>query len=373
MDRLLFLLQMSYYELIGHKRLNVIVIISLALGLLLPFLAFANINVFLKNLDSLKPKIEKNSFYCSVFSTYLSEGKYNELNRELGTIKVGGTSRITQTITIDDEKITDSVTGVSEDFFDFVDMNVVEGRLFDKQEIKEGVKCCIIEETLLSGKNIDKNLGDTIDINGVPFQIIGFVRTVDLSDKIWIPNKVFEKGVAALEQNQYTRYMQYEESESIEIVEKELNYLFEQVLYIQTIREHYTKLLSFCISNSITIFLVTIPIIVFAILNCFMVVYGKIKNGIVNMGIKMVLGSGRKKVFLSCFRDNLFLAVIAYLLDILLLPIVRKTVPSELIMDFDLSVYAAVFILMLIMCFIISLLSVRKVFKINISSVLRGA
>lgn len=360
MVKLLFLLHMGLWEMAKNKRLNIIVIISLSIGLFMPFFSIASINHFLKNLNSLKPIVLEDAYQLSVFSEHLSESDYLKLKKDMRTENVAGSERVNAVVEINGYKIADTVMGVQSDYREFIHINLIEGQWFKQEELITNARVCIIEKNLLDSNEITAKLGDPIELNGYTFKIIGICDTFDSTGQIYVPCDSIPIFSLVKEKHQYNLYLQYGEDSSLDIVQRKADAIFTQILYLTTIQESYKNKVLFGIQNSIVLFCVTIPILIFSCLNSILVISGKVESMQYNLKLKMIMGADSRDFFLSCFCENFLLMMAGYILDILFMPIVRHLLPEEFILEFDLAVYIIVFVVMLFICVLLSLAAIKK-------------
>ncbi len=70
------------------------------------------------------------------------------------------------------------VYGIDSAYFDTEGLQVIKGRGFSKSDYSDNMKVCIINKTVMAGQFDNENpIGQTIDISGEPFTVIGVVNT----------------------------------------------------------------------------------------------------------------------------------------------------------------------------------------------------
>ena len=370
MNRLLFIFELSILELKKSFKINILVFCSLAVGLLLPLMAFANINVFYLNIKNLYPNISKNTYFCNVRAEHLTEDIYQDIRNELELVKIGGCENTSVKITIDDIAIQDALCVASGEFLDFVTYDVLKG-----ERIVSGgsgyEKVCMVEESFFSTHKVSAGLGDTIEVRGENYTIVGVFRSMDLINKVVVPLEGFEnKGIS--EKNNYTVFVQCGEPEGEGVLQEKLCEMLGQVQNMESIEHYYEKKREQCIVNSISIFGATIPVTLFSLVNCILVLYGKVIKMKYETGIKIAVGAKQGDLLLAYFFETSILALGAYLLDILLMPLIALTAPAGFILKFDGTVYVCGLLMVELLCFIISKGLVRKVARLDIASVLKG-
>ncbi|MCI9337056.1 MAG: hypothetical protein HFH93_05860 [Lachnospiraceae bacterium] len=169
MSKLGFLLELSIRELKRSVKINVLVILSLALGMYLPILSIADINVFFQNRKNLYPKISQDAWYCSVQSEHLTEAAYAHLAESLHLDRVGGCEKRSDTIRIADKQVSDALCVISEDFFDFARCDLLEGENIWESGGAALTKSCMLEESFPAKYGVRAEVGDSLEVNGVAY------------------------------------------------------------------------------------------------------------------------------------------------------------------------------------------------------------
>lgn len=370
MNRILFFFELSIFELKKSIKINVLVFCSLAVGLLLPLMALANINVFYLNIKNLYPNINKNTYFCNVKTEHLTEDAYLDIGKSLELVKIGGCENTSDKIAIDDRVMQDALCVVSEEFLDFVTYDVLEG-----ESIVLGgngyEKVCMVEESFFSTYKVSAKLGDSVEVEGVNYVIVGIFRSMDFVNKVLVPLEDFEnKGIS--EKSNYTMFVQCREQEGEGVLQEMLREKLGQVQNVESIEHYYEKKRARCIVNALSIFGATIPVTLFSLVNCILVLYGKVIKMKYETGIKIAFGAKQGDLLLSYFFETSILALGAYLLDIMLMPLIARTTPTGFILKFDGTVYVCGLFLVELLCFVISKSLVWKVTRLDIASVLKG-
>lgn len=270
MSKLGFLLELSIRELKRSVKINVLVILSLALGMYLPILSIADINVFFQNRKNLYPKISQDAWYCSVQSEHLTEAAYAHLAESLHLDRVGGCEKRSDNIRIADKQVSDALCVISEDFFDFARCDLLEGENIWESGGAALTKSCMLEESFPAKYGVRAEVGDSLEVNGETYQIAGFFRSMELIGKVLVPLEGFqEKGFD--QKNYYTLFVQDTASGGEALLQAKLQEHLYQVNYVDGIDRYYERTRKRCTANSLAIFLVTVPITLFSIVNCILI------------------------------------------------------------------------------------------------------
>lgn len=368
MSKLCFLFGLSVRELKKNVRINLLAVLSLALGMLLPLIALADMNVFYLNMKNLYPGISRDAWYCNIRSEHLTEEDYAELKENLHLARIGGCEKRTDEVIIGGRRIMDALCVISEGFPDFVEFDLLEGVSLAGPEALPGG--CMVEETFAATFGLSVQTGDIMEVNGETYTITGIFRSMELAGKVLVPLAGFrESGIR--NKNQYILFVQTEPGGAGALQEKLQERLY-QVHNVEEIERYYERKRQSLADSSLMIFLVTVPAVVFSVVNCILVLCGKVYRTKRETGIKIAVGANGMDLFLACFFETSLLAFGAYFLDILCVPLVVKTVPPQLSVLFTFNVYVAGFLLLEVMCLFISGSVCRKMTKLDVAAVLKG-
>lgn len=372
MNKLFFLLGLSLKGLQKNKKINMIVILSLALGMLMPIIMLANVNVFWVNVKNLYPKISQNTYFCSAKSLHITSQRYEEIQRELGAAYMGGIEHCITSIQVGDIIAEQEVGAVSVDYLDFIQYDILSGRSITKEEMQSATRVCMLEESFLEQNKLAVAVGDKISLENESFEIVGIYRSMDLINTILIPANVLDT-VESSTRNMISMFIQFETPVNAESVFAGMETVLDSVLSARPIEEYFAQKRDYCFEVSFVLLVVTIPLTIFSLINCILVIFAKIARTRHVIGIKRALGADRNEIFRASFFENGILAVIAFVLDLAVLPFIVRTVPKGFLLLFDWKVFVFSFGLLILLCFILSLCMTRRMMMIDIASVLKGA
>ena len=372
MDKLFFLLEWSIKGLFKNKKINLIVILSLALGMMMPIIALANINVFWVNVKNLYPEISENTYFCSVRSKHITMQRYEEIQNDLGAVYLGGIESHAAAVLVGDIMTEREVGALSVNYLDFIRYDILSGRSITKEEIQSATRVCMLEESFLEQNGLTVSVGDEITLEMKSFEVVGIYRSMDLINTVLVPASVFDTDSSST-RNTISMFIQFETQVDEEALLTGLEKVLDSAQEIKPIEEYFAQKRSYCFEVSAVLFAVTIPLTVFSLINCILVIFGKIARTRHVIGIKMALGAGTGTIFWTNFLENSILSVIAFAVDVAVLPFVVRTVPKGLILLFDWKVFVYSLGLLIFLCFILSLCMTRRMMKIDIAAVLKGA
>ncbi len=372
MSKLFFLLELSVKGLMKHKKINLIVILSLALGMVMPILLFANLNVFWINVKNLYPEISENTYYCSAKSEHLTAKRYDEMQRELGVARLGGLEWYPASFWVGDTVTEREVGAVSANYLDFIRYDVLSGRSITKEEVQSAAKVCMLEESFPEQYKLSVTVGEKITLEGESYEVVGIYRSMDLINTVLVPASVFDMDNSST-RNTISMFVQFDTSVEVDTVLTEMEEVLGSVQVVRPVEEYFAQKRDYCFEVSVVLLAVTIPLSVFSLINCILVIFGKIARTRHEIGIKMALGAGQNTIFWTSFLENSILSVIAFGVDLAVLPFVIRTVPKGFLLLFDWKVYLCSLGLLILLCFVLSMSMTCRMMKLELAAVLKGA
>ena len=142
---------------------------------------------------------------------------------------------------------------------------------------------------------------------------------------------------------------------------------------VKAVEEYFAQLRDYCFEVSFVLLAVTIPLSIFSLINCILVLFGKIARTRHEIGIKMALGASQSTIFGTSFLENSILSAIAFVVDLAILLFIVRTAPEGFLLLFDGRVLVCSLGLLILLCFLLSLSMTRRMMKIDIALVLKGA
>ena len=372
MSKLFFLLDLSVRGLLKNKKINLIVILSLALGMIMPIIALANVNVFWVNVKNLYPKISENTYFCSAKSQHITTQSYEELQKELEAVCMGGLEWYPVSIRVEDYVTKREVGAVSAKYLDFIRYDILSGRSITKEEIQSAAKVCMLEESFLEQNKLTVSVGENISLEGENFEVVGIYRSMDLVNTVLIPASVLDAASSSA-RNTISLFIQFETSLEEDVLLHGLKESLGSVQDVKPVEEYFAQLRDYCFEVSFVLLAVTIPLSVFSLINCILVLFGKIARTRHVIGIKMALGVNQSEIFWTSFWENGILSFIAFVVDLAVLPFIVRTAPEGFLLLFDWKVFVCSLGLLIFLCFLLSLSMTRRMMKIDIALVLKGA
>lgn len=347
MVSLTFYFKNAIYGLVANKLLNLIVVVSIVVGMMYPIVACTISEGILQDAKLSEYKDAEHIAVLEFFASYMEETvfdtKLKGLTKEIN--KYGYQTMYSVNVKWNNHDFIAGAAGYSASYLDLEGYELQEGRLITETELAEGTSVCMIQA---NGKN-DIKVGDSISFMGMSYEVVGIIHMPKAYGGIFIPYKAMEAFIG--ENNiQYKVTLQTEEEPNIKQIKSNLNFI-DSVISVGSAQENtkpYYESVWNLIKERIGIGLI---VLLFAVISIIIIIIGKTIDNQYEIGVKMAVGASGIQVFAETFLQNGFLMIIALVIDFLLFPIVKHYYKL-------LHCYPDmwVFLVMMIVCFIITFL-----------------
>lgn len=371
MNCFLFQSEICLKSMLKYVKLNIVVVITLCVGMIVPLVALADIQYFVQYGETARPAVMDSA------ATFYSNSPRLETAEIYGTLTVDPRFRrvavseiVYQNVEFVGETYYQGVYYISSEELAFYPPCMVEGRSLETTDFESGDKVCMVEENFYQDKGISGAPGDKLAIGGEQYTVVGIFRKLDSRGAIWLPWN--PASLIRRNNGQIVLNIEYQIGLDFEEVRETVSPLFEDIISADTLRQNYLKIRRQGIQLSISILLLILPLLLFSMINCFAVIQGKIRRMRYQFAVEIAYGAKGKDIFQSCFLENLVLCSIALLLDVLLLPLITPHVPPQIEMVWSPRVFLEMFLLMFVICLLLSRLSARSIRKISPAKILKG-
>lgn len=371
MSCFLFQSEICLKSMLRYVKLNIVVVITLCVGMIVPLVALADIQYFVQYGETARPAVMDSAatFYSNSPRMETAE-IYRTLTADPRFRRVAVSEIMYRNVEFGGEKYYRGVHYISSEELAFYPPCMVEGRSLETADFESEDKVCLVEEHFYQDKGISGAPGDMLAIEGEQYTVVGIFRKLDGRGTIWLPwNPASPIG---RNNRQIVLNIEYQGELDFEEVREIIRPFFEDIISADTLRQDYLKSQRQGIQLCISILLLILPLLLFSMINCFAVIQGKIRRMRYQFAVEMAYGAKRKNIFQSCFLENLVLCGIALLLDFLLLPLITPHVPTQIDMVWRPRVFLEMFLLMFMICLLLSRLSARSIRKISPAKILKG-
>ncbi|MCM1264281.1 MAG: ABC transporter permease [Butyrivibrio sp.] len=364
MEKLKYTIFDALINFYRRRRVNLIVSLSFSLGLILPMLCLGNINIFVENLATMRFKDDANVWVAYFEGGYAAAREMPSLLQEVpfevsdyaicayksGTVEISG---MRENVFIN--YLTEGWTG-------FENCKIIEGSL----DLFSGTNICLVEQSFAE-KYGGLHTGDSITLSGVTYTISGIFSSFAYYGKILLPlNAGGQEEESDIMISKLYLRTKGELADGAHIADI-LKSAGLPVSDVKSGGELYHAQLTEGLYKSIGIFGVGFAAFAFAAINVCLVLAGKFNLDKRAYGIRMALGASYGFVFLNAVIENMLCFCIAYLLDVVMVHILKPTYPEGLTMILNARVYVAAYIFGFVLTLVVTWTVLHKLKKQKLS------
>lgn len=346
---------MSLASLRRNWKLNLVLVISLTLGMLLPMLCLGNINVFLQKYATIRLKDASQVLTASFQTGYVTPNEVEDALEQFDVTcdRFALSASVRCPVTYDDTTNQLYVYYVTENWQMFETVQLVEGEL----DFPSGQQLCLVDESMTERYD-GLTVGTTISISGNSYTVAGIFSALD-HKSMMIPLSEDEwdaaSGLTVTELYLHGKDGLPEQDR----VSKALQALGLTAVTLQSGEQDAQRTLRTSLRQVVIILAVGLAAFFYAAINIEVVFTGKLTQDKREIGIHMALGASPGSILLSVLTEHLLCYGAAYLAAMGLLQLLRPTYPEELKLVMDAGMYAVSFLFGAIMVAVITVRSVR--------------
>lgn len=368
MNKFALLVHIAIASFRKNIKVNIFAIIVLSIGMILPLLAIADINVAMLNMPNLEPVNADNTYYCNFKSQNFDESRLEKIKNELAAYEVACYSVEELSIPYKERNIKCNLIRVSSQIQQFETYEILKGRDLFSDTSAEAA--CLLEENVLSLIGGD-NCELPVYIDDTRYNPCGIFRSMDLIKSFVIPlgNQAANRSIEDKEINLFLRFESSMPESTIKSKLEDLGCYTDKVI---TSEVFFKRLKRNCVRITLGVIIFIIPAIVFSVINCVFVLYGKAINERYKYGLNMAVGATKGDIRRLIFYEMSIMAIISSLIDMIVIPIVSKYIPEGFLIHLNFAVYLVGFLLLELMCAFMSSIITAKVTKMRICEILKG-
>lgn len=364
MSRLGFSIKNACLRICYQKTISFIIILSIAIGMIFPLAAFAMTNDLLQNIKASEYMDEEHTVIAEFFSPFeikeKIDGKLKYVTRDIQ--QFGYLARYESVVTWKGKDMACSATGATLSYFDLENYTMVEGKLFDKEQEESGANVCILKKDGTLWKKGAKT-GDSIEINGIKFKIIGEIRDPKLYGGIILPynslNRFLENNK---KQIQYKALFLTEKLADTDKISENIKKADMKLLSVITALEGQSIFLKSAKEVITKNIILGLFVLLFGAISFIFIIVGKVSEEQYSIGVKMSLGASKGMIYMELFFQNMILIIAAILIDIACFPIVKKLMP-QLGFVINWTVILGMIIIGLFLAFVVTGVIFKKLIK----------
>lgn len=304
-------------SLYHHRFLNIIVIVTIAAGLMFPLTISATVSFMLDSLALCSYKDPQNHIVVNCWSVYQTPAQLDEWLIKDGVVSYGYLAYQGSGILHTQEKgiSLEGVAGITQSYLDLEGCRLDAGRFFTEEEYAQGAHVCILRSTS------EWKVGDSYSLMGVDYKIVGLINLPKMYGSVLVPYRCMEE-LSANNKMQFRFAFQMTDSEASSRFPASAFAFSDEILGFD-VGDSINTLYIESIQNLITGYLKKSSIVVLAALfSILFVLTGKVCEERYLIGLRMSMGANGARIYLELLIENGILTLCALLLDLLLFPIV---------------------------------------------------
>lgn len=318
MKQLLFALKNAWAGISSKKMLSGIVIASIAVGLVFPIIVLAQINHYDKFYRQSFYNDIEHTFFLDCFCESLEEDELTELLSvpDCNIKTVGFSATYSTTVNYNGNSHISNIAGYNADYLDIGKTKLLSGRMPTDEEMQSGARVCVSKENERVGETI--RIGNTMNIGGADFEIVGIVRDPQLYGGVMIPYNSLLK-LADSRKFQYMAFlvtdgeMKTDDIKTYFRLSEDIDEL--QMMTGEESFADYVKRGDAIYKKNMIIGLI---IALFSVISFALIIVGKALNEQYIVGVKTAIGATRGQLFSDFALQNFILIEIASVIAMLI-------------------------------------------------------
>ena len=366
----------ALYSLRKNKYINIMVVIALFLGLLFPVLVLCFGFAGLNYIDSTLVKDYERVIKLEIKDNSLSKDNISNIinsNKEIESISRFLVFRKTAIMGSNFSYAT--VRAVDMNYIDFNSIHISEGKWFNGNSL-DGV--CIIGKKFSTDNFKGNSIGESINLAGQNFKVIAVTDDIKLSDNIIIAMPCAE-NLHLINDNLLQYYVKFKSGNDMLTKTSVLKeYIVDQFGVspnIIVLKNEYQNKINNTIGSILALLAIVIIVLFYSLLNTINIVKNKVLEMKKSYGIRIALGATNKDIYLQNFFELLILLTISSIMvfcSIYLISLFANKLVSYTIVKLNFVVVLCSSITCILIAFIMSYLTIRKVLRQNTIEILRG-
>ncbi len=358
LNKLLFEIHLSWRYIVHYWQISLIMVFSFAFALILPFMALAVSNVYFDNADTFRIKQPNNTIVAHIAISDNSE----PLRDILKNCSYAVAKKEVKTWDFNNESLEIPVYYATENILDYENFDLTEGS-WNKAE----KATCYVSDGFFAfyGK---VSFGDILELDGIPYKVGGIFKSLRYHTAVFILSNEdnYDAGIG-----EYELYIRSDE-DGTSLKTRLMNASI-SVSYIDSALSVVGEDIKSGNADTSLIMLLAVVCLLFATINIVSVSKGKFDLFTTQTGIELSIGATVQDVYLTSLIYNLLLLIISLPLLTFMAYIVRIAIPDSIETRFGFDVLIETFGLGLLMCLAVTTALIKRIRKLNIAAVARGA
>lgn len=357
-----------------NKQTNLIVVFTLFVAYLFFFIACSYVESGFSDLTSFRLKDEDTSLYYRGAVDFMTQEENKRISEEKFRDFFGQYDFIANTTVQEFGSYKNEITQsgityylIAENYTDFFQVNLVEGRYFTQEEMRIGKRVCIITEGLQEQAGL--SVGDYQSINGIHLEIIGVRRDTANNGIVFIPSQTLGtvEDTGQYVQGYQVQIRLSDMSRSDEIGWQELGLKGEAT----SAKAYHHQVLQSFFQRGGAVFAISFFILAYALVNLMNILINKLDQQKKGFGIQVALGVSYQKIFMQFLFECLLLVLAAIAIVFLCEPLVKAFAYGIFNHYFGIFTLLTTIMVSLLSAFCISLLLFRGFRRMDIVKIVK--
>ncbi len=304
-------------SIMGNYRINIVIVVSLFLGLLFPMMLMGGIEDGLAVMNSNQIKNSQRVVLASTISMPLIDEKsMQELIEPYSFVEnIAAISTQFTYVTMNEKRVQTTVLGITSNYTDFNQIKMLNGKDFD--DLKENFihRVCLVGEELAIEHKITNHTNKYVNINGVPYKVIGIVKH---QGGILIPyGSVVDTEV---KKTQHEFYLLCTDEKYMDMVS---NIEFFSKMELTQANKRQKNYEEDILNNVSTILIIIVVVLLYSVINTITILNCKFNLEKRKIGILRALGASNIQIYIGNLLETFLLAIIASILVFILAPMLN--------------------------------------------------
>lgn len=345
------------------RKINFIIMLSMAAGMLFPVIALANYHATMQDLHDMSIKQDESVYSIEVSSDISAEqiatatkaDDYTAVYATQSNFSVGG------------KNFSAFVYGISENFGEYIPFHTITGSLsdiFDSVSPK-----AIVEVGFLSAKGLSGfSLPFTITIDGVEVEVVGTVKCPLYAQTIFVSTQTLRQFYNSSDA-QLQKLLLKSPNTSSGLLQGNLKQLGIDATVTKATQVNESIRASSITNTSIALLLGFLSL-VFSFIDIVEIVVGKLICNKKAIAIKLAIGASKKDIFYEVFLENILLGTVSTLVALFVAFLLLCALPLFTNVLLDFFVAAISWLVCLIVFLLITVVACMVVTRSNIVGML---
>lgn len=375
MKKVLFCIQNALQRLYALRRINIIIVITISIGLLIPLAILTIVNNTFENIQMSRDEVTDQTVIIEFAGKFLTEENMSKkLERFIPDMEEMGFCVMYMTSgTIQNKDCVISLASYSSEYLNLVQYKVEEGHMLTEEEIENNIEVCNLQWGY-TGYEGQGELNIPITVMGHQLKPVGVIRHKAVYGSVIVGYPLLEKMIGDKANLQYYIIVKSANMPSIaQLTTKFSSDPSISELQVLSAKDYYKVRSDAAIRDFSKKLGFASLALGFSVIGFVMIMYGKICDEQYMIALKLGIGASKKDIFFEILIQIVCIVVLAYLIDFSILPYVMKGMSIGVAYLIDLRVIAIAAIFGAFLSLGVSGFLVMRIMQFQVSEIRRSA